>query len=248
MAHHAFNGAEFNQFANYLGFNHRRVTPRWPQANGEVEIFMRTLKKVYRCAIAEHKCWKQEVYRFLRNYRATPHSTTGGPPATLLFGRPLRAHLPDVVSPQIQHDLHSSVRNRDEAKKQHMKAYDDGRGKTQTSRIAVGDMVLVRRDGMVPKHQSPYLAQPYKVVRKRGSRITVRCANHYITRNCSRFKLYGGPAPPFSHDDDDDIEPCNIQDAQNDPMPAGNPQPAVPRRNPPRERRPPLRFRDFVPN
>ncbi|XP_063970809.1 uncharacterized protein K02A2.6-like [Lytechinus pictus] len=35
-----FNGAYFNQFANYLGFKHRRVTPRWPQANGEVERFM----------------------------------------------------------------------------------------------------------------------------------------------------------------------------------------------------------------
>ena len=109
-----------------------------------------------------------------------------------------------------------------------------------------GDTVLVRRDGMIPKHQSPYLPQPYKVVRKRGSRVTVRCANHYITRNCSRFKLYRGPVLPNRHDDDDDIETDFAPNAHDVPMPAGNPPPAEPRRNPCRERRPPLRFRDFV--
>ncbi|XP_041471843.1 uncharacterized protein K02A2.6-like [Lytechinus variegatus] len=244
-----FNGAEFNQFANYLGFRHRKVTPRWPQANGEVERFMKTLKKVYRCAIAERKCWKQEIYKFLRNYRATPHSTTGVPPATLLFGRPLRTRLPEVPSHQHHNDLDASVRDRDRNKKQSMKSYADSRGKTQPSPIAVGDTVLVRRDGMVPKHQSPYLPQPYKVVRKRGSRITVRCANHYITRNCSRFKLYSGPIPSnrYDDDDDDDMETHFPPNAHNVPMPAGHLQPAVPRRNPRRERRPPLRFRDFVP-
>ena len=35
-----FNGHEFAQFANYLGFKHRKVTPLWPEANGEVERFM----------------------------------------------------------------------------------------------------------------------------------------------------------------------------------------------------------------
>ena len=38
-----FNSHYFAQFAKYLGFNHRRVTPHWPQANGEVERFMRVL-------------------------------------------------------------------------------------------------------------------------------------------------------------------------------------------------------------
>ncbi|XP_014664198.1 PREDICTED: uncharacterized protein K02A2.6-like [Priapulus caudatus] len=161
-----FNRAEFSKFAQYLGFQHRKVTPRWPQANGEVERFMKTLKKVYRCAIAEHKCWKQEVYKFLSNYRAT-HSTTGVPPATLLFGRGVRTRLPETPSTSLQRrdDVDTFVRDRDQEKKQRMKSYADNRGKTRTSRIAVGDTVLVRRDGTVPKHQSPYLPQPYKVVR-----------------------------------------------------------------------------------
>jgi len=34
-----------------LGIRHRRVTPLWPEANGEVENFMKPLKKV--CATAQ---------------------------------------------------------------------------------------------------------------------------------------------------------------------------------------------------
>ena len=31
-----FNGQDFAKFANVLGFRHRKVTPLWPRANGEV--------------------------------------------------------------------------------------------------------------------------------------------------------------------------------------------------------------------
>ena len=85
-----FNGHEFAQFADYLGFKRRRVTPLWPEANDEVERFIKTF------GISS---WKQQMYQFLRNYRATPHCTTGvvlplpsledqsgsGCPALLLF-------------------------------------------------------------------------------------------------------------------------------------------------------------------
>ena len=39
-----FNGQDFAKFANVLGFKHRKVTPLWPRANGEVERFVKTLK------------------------------------------------------------------------------------------------------------------------------------------------------------------------------------------------------------
>ena len=46
-----FNGHEFAQFADYLGFKHRRVTPLWPEANGEVECFMKTFGMVLRTTL-----------------------------------------------------------------------------------------------------------------------------------------------------------------------------------------------------
>ena len=92
----SFSGHEFAQFADYLGFVFRKVTPLWPEANGEVERFTRCFGKVLRTTTN----WKQQMYQFLRNYCATPHSTTVVAPATALFGRPIRVKLPcPVVMP-----------------------------------------------------------------------------------------------------------------------------------------------------
>ena len=40
-----FNGSEFKNFADFLGFKHRRITPYWPKANGEAERLVQTLEK-----------------------------------------------------------------------------------------------------------------------------------------------------------------------------------------------------------
>ena len=66
-----FNGREFREFAQTLGFKHRKVIPLWPRANGQVERFMRTIKKSVAAAKAEGKPWKTEVFQLLRNYRST---------------------------------------------------------------------------------------------------------------------------------------------------------------------------------
>ena len=76
-----FNSKDFQKFATHLGFTHRRITPAWPRANGEAERLIRTLEKAIRTAVIEGKNWKQELFTSLRQYRATPHSTTGKSPS-----------------------------------------------------------------------------------------------------------------------------------------------------------------------
>ena len=232
-----FNSHEFAQFADYLGFKHRKVTPRWPQANGEVERFMQSLKKVYRCAQIESKSWKQELYKLLRNYRATPHVTTGSPPATLLFGRPMRTRLPESECQSLPDD--SAVRERDQQKKSQMKQYADNHPSAREKVLKIGDKVLVRRDGIIPKQLSPYLPVPFTVIHIRGSLVTVEHDSHRITRNVSRLKKYVGPAP-CAHADDDDIEHTNVPHAGPPPQ-AGPPQ----RRYPQRARQRPRHLRDY---
>ena len=61
-----FQSAEFRQFSEYLGFTHRRITPMWPRANGEVERFMRTINKAVCAAQIESIPWKQQLWCFLR--------------------------------------------------------------------------------------------------------------------------------------------------------------------------------------
>ena len=101
-----FNSESFQMFATQLGFTHRRITPEWPRANGEAERLMKTLEKAIRTAVIQDKSLKQELFTFLQQYRATPHSTTGKSPSELLNGRKLKSTLPrvqyDEVSPEIR--------------------------------------------------------------------------------------------------------------------------------------------------
>jgi len=66
----------------------------WPRANGEVERFMRTLKKAVQTAQMESGSGKQKLHRFLRHYHASPHSTTRLSPFELLNSQKLRTKLP----------------------------------------------------------------------------------------------------------------------------------------------------------
>lgn len=102
-----------------MGFTHRKITPLWPKANGEVERFMRTIGKVVKTSRAESRNWKPDIFKFLRNYRATPHSTTKVPLAEALFGRNIKVRLPE--NPKTTKLRKTEMRRGDENQKQKMK-------------------------------------------------------------------------------------------------------------------------------
>ncbi|KAJ8036440.1 hypothetical protein HOLleu_20414 [Holothuria leucospilota] len=103
---------------------------------------MRTMESTIRAAAIEHRSWKQELYVFLRNYRATPHSSTHVSPAELLFGRPIRVKLPQI-EPEPTDDI---VRATDRQSKTKMKQYAEKKHSFKQSSIRVGDSVLVRQN------------------------------------------------------------------------------------------------------
>lgn len=80
-----FNGKDFENFCSLFGIRHRLITPYWPRANGEVEQFNRNLTKVMRNASIKNESWKKELNFFLGSYRASPHTSTGVPPAGLMY-------------------------------------------------------------------------------------------------------------------------------------------------------------------
>jgi hypothetical protein len=184
-----FNSSEFQQFANYLGFSHRKITPYWPQANGEVERFMRTLEKAIRTAQVEGKPWKQELYTFLRNYRATPHSTTNVPPFDAMFQRPMKTKLPEEHNHEEikESQKNDDVRIQDGKAKNEMKTYADQQRHSKPSKIEEGNAVLVRSQKR-GKLQTPFQPAPYRVLKKKGSMITAQRGAHRVTRNSSHFK------------------------------------------------------------
>ncbi|XP_064475331.1 uncharacterized protein K02A2.6-like [Ornithodoros turicata] len=202
-----FFGKEFADFMKHNGIRHHRVTPLWPQANGEVERFIKNLKKTIKAACVGGHNWKDEIDEYLLNYRATPHSTTGVTPAELLFGRKIRTKLP-----QMQQKLSfEDIQERDSRKKRQMKAYSDHRRHAAHHGLHKGDSVLLKRTAPL-SHETPYEPQPYKVIRIQGTAVTAVRDHRKIVRNASFFKRI----PCRDQDAADDWDSTMIDDTSKD--------------------------------
>ena len=196
-----FNSHEFNEFLKHLGFTHRKVAPYWPRANGEVGRFMRTIKKVIKAAVMERKTWKQEMYKFLRNYRATPHTSTKTSPANALFGRPMKTRLPQLgKEPESSDDF---IRGNDDLAKLKMKYFAELKSDFKPIQLKKDDTVLLKNE-YKSKRFPPYDPSPYQVGEKKGSMVTARRESSSVTRNSSFFKQ----VPKQENEEMDCPEPC----------------------------------------
>ncbi|KAK3752456.1 hypothetical protein QZH41_007498 [Actinostola sp. cb2023] len=204
-----FNSENFQMFATHLGFNHRKITPIWPRANGEAERLMRTLEKAIRTAVIEHKSRRQELFTFLRQYRATPHSTTGKSPSELLNGRKLKSTMPRLQQDQASPE----VRQNDAKRKEQMKEYADRHNHARASDLKVGDKVLVKQPKK-NKMSTPFKPEPLEVKEKKGSMITAHNAEYTVTRNTSFFKKIPSSTqvPLTLSDEEEELHPNNEND------------------------------------
>lgn len=253
-----FNSHDFAQFADYLGFQHRKVTPLWPQANGGVERLMSTIKKTVQAAQIENKSWKQALYQFLRNYRATPHSTIGVSPAEALFNRKMKIKLPEIPKKPPHTKLDKKIRLQDQINKKKMKDYADQKRRASDPNIQVGDTVLVRQrhENKLSPHYSPV---PMQVTSRKGSMVTADRGGRKVTRNSSFFKKVNlqpeGKADlqveaESSPDDQEGDEPNVVPQActaQPEPFESSEPlQPPLSLRRSSRTRFKPRHLQDFV--
>jgi len=92
-----FTSEEFMMFCKSNSIAHVRSSPYHPRSNGEAERFVRTFKEGMK---AKDLTIELRLNRFLFQYRATPHATTGVSSAELLQGRKLRTLL-DLVRPGV---------------------------------------------------------------------------------------------------------------------------------------------------
>ena len=185
----------FRNFSNYLGFEHRKITPLWPKANSECERFNKTICKAIRATYVENKDWKQEMFNFLRNYTATKHATPNKAPAEILFSRNIKTRLPQMTLKSSDMEL----RDTDKYNKAKMKTNADERNNATKSKLMAGDKVLVQQ----PKENKlsiPFDPKPYEITEKKGTMITARREDKSITRNSMVFKSIRGSVeiPPPS--------------------------------------------------
>ena len=182
-----FNGTDSHDFARYMkwtGIKHKIVSPDDPEANGLAENFMKNLSKTWKIALTEKKNPQQELYKFLRHYRATPHSTTGKPPAELLYKRKYKVRLPEL--PAYEED--DEVRQRDQQQKLTQKWHKDKRHNVRPHQIKKGDKVLLQnqiRTGKTPW----YDPDPYTVIEVQGHQITATRRGATKRRDAKKFKI-----------------------------------------------------------
>jgi len=92
---------------------------------------VQTLEKSIIIAHLKGNNWKQELYKFLRQYRATPHSTTIVSPSEVLNNRKLKTTIPELPFTQCNQQQgmpqasSASIAQRDAMQKQKMKIYAD---------------------------------------------------------------------------------------------------------------------------
>ena len=183
-----FVSEEFETFLRSHGVEHRRTTPLWPQANGEVERQNRSLLKCLRIAHLEKKNLRTELVTWLTAYRSTPQVTTGATPFSLMFGREMRSKLPELRRETVDVSR-EETRDKDWSSKTYA---DDKRGAVPKS-IRVGDAVLLKAEKS-NKLSSNFHPSPFKVVQKTGSEVTVRNdVGVEFKRNTAFVKKYNVP-------------------------------------------------------
>ena len=178
-----FKSQEMVHHAKQWGYFHQKISPEQPTSNGLAENFMRMVVKLAHTAYIEGKDPKREIYKYLLTYRATPHSTTGIPPAELLFNRPVQTTIPKMPR---KHPQHKQLKARDAQKKQEMKQYNDQRRHARNHTIKIGDKVLVSQKKSTTK--PPYNPTPMTVTKVKGSMVTATVGRKHITRDASKFK------------------------------------------------------------
>lgn len=197
-----FNGIKFKEYSQYMVFKHRKITPLAPSANGQAEVFMKSLGKLVRSAVNEGKSWQDELNKFLRNYRSTPHGTTGQPPSVLMFNRNNACRLPKLQNFIDQYDL-AEVQKKDRLGKAKSKAYTDKRRKAKEVIFKAGDEVVCKQERNT-KWKTIFGREIFYVTEVKGSMVTVKSkeTDRIFTRDRSWFKKKSWESTNDSTEDD----------------------------------------------
>ena len=257
------NGPQFisGELAEYFkenGISQRRVTPRWAQANGEVERQNRSMLKAMKIAHGQGKNWRNELIRYVQAYRTTPHSTTGMPPAELLYGRKIRTKLPELRQMEINDE---ELRDRDWSRKVKGKIYADDKRGAGVSDLDLGDQVLVKEDRQ-NKLSTTFGSIPYEVVYRKGNSVVVESPQKVrYKRNITQVRKFVTPiianeSIGTEHDAGTDTDggnlnvPVSAEEAEGaladeSSSPVTN-YPSTPCSHPQRERKAPRHLDDYV--
>ena len=179
-----FNSQEWEDYSKKKGFYHHGVTPEAPWANGYAERFMQMIGKVIQTSEAERKNPRATIHDYLMAYRATPHAITGKSPAEMLFNRPIRTGLPQLVPRPVTDEV---IRQREARLKSKAKEWHDQKHRVQHQGIKVGDELLLQNTTQ-GKRDPAYHPKPFTAKKVKHSQIVIENEEQRLVRDSSRLK------------------------------------------------------------
>ena len=111
-----FNSADYLHFLKKWKIQQRLSSAYYPQSNGRAEVGVKTAKRILLGNInpTTGKLDNDRAVLALMTHRNTPSQQTGNSPATTLFGRPIRDHLP-LGELRLRKEWHEIADKREEA-------------------------------------------------------------------------------------------------------------------------------------
>ena len=211
-----FNSSQMKQFYEKYNIDHITTPPYHPASNGIIERLVRSFKESMVKQQQSGETNKHAAVRnFLRTYRWTPHTSTNVSPAELMFHHPIRTAL-DMMNPK--------------------------QPSTSQPRYYSGQLVWARihrplghtrwQTAIVAKNLGSMV---YDIILSKG--VSTKCHENHLRPRYSSSKQ------PSETDSlpDDLLKSTPTPEPTLTTTPA-TPAPTQPRRNPRRDRRPPVRY------
>lgn len=252
-----FVSEEFKTYCATNGIHLNYSTPYWPQENGEVERQNRSIIKRLKISQIYGRDWKKDLLQYLMMYYVSPHSTTGKPPADLMYGRSIRDKLPIVYDGLDHFGIPSSeLRDRDTLSKEQQKRLVDTKRRAVPSQLQEGDKVLKKVMFRENKLTPNFEGREYTIVGKTGAKCTIEDEEgQQLIRNTMHLKRIEDGSQN-SHNDleiqETDVPDSNSNINNNEPAIAlqdhNLPSRAAAPTRSGRIRKAPSKFNDFILN
>jgi hypothetical protein len=220
-----FNSSAYNDFLGSWGIQKRQSSAYYPQSNGRAEVAVKTAKRILMGNIdaATGGIDTEKVTQALLTYRNTPLQEIGLSPAVILFGRPIRDHLPNSTR-RLRKEWDKIAESREAAlSKKHLRSHPE-EPRRQLKELQLGEAVQVQNQhGNRPTKWSntgtvvetlPH--RQYHVMMDGSRRISLR--NRRFLRQidpvCRRRTVFNNPPTAEGHSENGQEEPTDITDGQ----------------------------------
>lgn len=168
------HGEDFKEWCHHFSIELVPIMPKWPAANGLCEVFNKILKKILQISNTSNSNLKQEMNALLRNYRSTPHCSTGVAPASLVFVSPNLSRVPCLIVPLSKNA--NKLTKRAKYSDSMVKRYADKKRRARYHPFKVGQRVFLQKfinQKMYDKSECRFESDAYTIEAIKGAMVTI---------------------------------------------------------------------------